>query len=100
VSELARLNVDLIVIAGGEGWVRAAQKVTRTIPIVMTGTGSDPVEEGLVESLARPGGNVTGITNITKELGGSGWSCSKKPFPNLPTLRFSTIRRLRAVYAR
>jgi putative tryptophan/tyrosine transport system substrate-binding protein len=70
VSELARLDVEIIVIAGGEGWVRAAKNATQTIPIVMTGMGSDPVEEGLVQSLARPGGNVTGITNITKELGG------------------------------
>jgi putative ABC transport system substrate-binding protein len=46
VFELARLNVDIIVIAGGEGWIRAAKNVTQTIPIVMTGTGSDPVEEG------------------------------------------------------
>jgi putative tryptophan/tyrosine transport system substrate-binding protein len=83
VSELARLNVDVIVIAGGEEWVRAAQKVTRTIPIVMTGTGSDPVEEGLVKSLARPGGNVTGITNITKELGGKRLELLKETIPKL-----------------
>lgn len=69
-SELVRLKVDLILVTGGEAWTRAAKKATQTIPIVMTGTGSDPVEEGLVQSLARPGGNVTGITNITKELGG------------------------------
>ena len=70
VSELVRLNADVIVIAGGEAWVKAAQSVTRTIPIVMTGTGSDPVKEGLIKSLARPGGNITGITSLTKELGG------------------------------
>jgi putative tryptophan/tyrosine transport system substrate-binding protein len=83
VSELARLNVDVIVIAGGEAWVRAAQKAIRTIPIVMTGTGSDPVEEGLVKSLARPGGNVTGITNITKELGGKRLELLKETIPKL-----------------
>jgi ABC-type uncharacterized transport system substrate-binding protein len=43
---------------------------TKTIPIVMGGPGADPVEAGLVDSLARPGGNVTGITNLTGELGG------------------------------
>jgi putative ABC transport system substrate-binding protein len=83
VSELARLNVDTIVIAGGEGWIRAAKNVTQTIPIVMTGTGSDPVEEGLIQSLARPGGNVTGITNITKELGGKRLELLKETIPKL-----------------
>jgi len=69
-AELVRLNVDVIVVAGGEPFVRAAKNATKTIPIVMTGAGSDPVEAGLVESLARPGGNVTGITNLNRELVG------------------------------
>ena len=54
----------------GSGLVRAAKNATKTIPIVMTGGGFDPVEAGLVESLARPGGNVTGLTNLSGELGG------------------------------
>jgi putative ABC transport system substrate-binding protein len=83
VAELARLKVDLIVVTGGEGWVRAAKNATETIPIVMTGTGSDPVEEGLVKSLARPSGNVTGITNITKELGGKRLALLKETIPKL-----------------
>jgi putative ABC transport system substrate-binding protein len=83
LSELARLNVDIIVIAGGEGLIRAAKNATETIPIVMTGTGSDPVEEGLIKSLARPGGNVTGITNITKELGGKRLELLKETIPKL-----------------
>jgi putative ABC transport system substrate-binding protein len=69
-DELVRLKVDIIVVAGGRIPVRAAKNATKTIPIVMVGDGTDPVEEGLVESLARPGGKVTGITNLNTELGG------------------------------
>jgi putative ABC transport system substrate-binding protein len=83
LAELARLKVDIIVITGGEAWIREAQNATRTTPIVMTGTGSDPVEEGLIESLARPGGNVTGIANITKELGGKRLELLKQTIPKL-----------------
>jgi putative ABC transport system substrate-binding protein len=80
-TEVVRLKVDIIVVPGGEAWVRAAKKATQTIPIVMTGTGSDPVEEGLIESLARPGGNVTGITNLAKELGGKRLELLKEAVP-------------------
>jgi putative tryptophan/tyrosine transport system substrate-binding protein len=69
-AELVRLKVDIIVVQGGIPAVRATKNATKTIPIVMVGTGSDPVERGVVESIARPGGNVTGITNLTRELGG------------------------------
>ena len=62
-AELVRLKVDIIVVAGGDPWIRAAKNATKTIPIVMAGVGSDPVKAGLVESLARPGGNVTGTHN-------------------------------------
>ena len=65
-AELVRPKVDLILVAGGGDWVQAAKNATKTIPIVMTGTGGDPVEAGLVESLARPGGNVTGLTNLSQ----------------------------------
>ena len=64
-AELVRLKVELIVVAGGTGIILAAKNATKTIPIVMTGGGSDPVEAGLIESLARPGDNVTGITNLS-----------------------------------
>src|SRR2546425_2154025 len=67
-AELVRLKVDIIVPAGGDRLILAAKNATKTIPIVMTGGGLDPVEAGLIESLARPGGNVTGITNLTGEL--------------------------------
>ena len=68
-AELVRLKVDIIV-TGGAPPTRAAKNATKTIPIVMMGQGIDPVEAGLVESLARPGGNVTGITSFGGELGG------------------------------
>src|SRR6266478_5798048 len=58
-AELVRLKVDIIVAAGTDRTVRAAKNATKTIPIVMMGSGSDPVEIGLIESLARPGGNIT-----------------------------------------
>jgi putative ABC transport system substrate-binding protein len=66
-AELVRLQVDVIV-AGGLQAPLAAQKSTDKIPIVMVGV-ADPVAMGLVKSLARPGGNVTGPSNITSELG-------------------------------
>ena len=69
-TELVRLKVDIILAAGGTGIIQAARNATKTIPIVMTGGGSDPVEAGLVESLARPGGNVTGITTFARQLAG------------------------------
>ncbi len=69
-AELVHLKVDIIVAAGGDVLTRAAKNATKTIPIVMTGQGSDPVKVGLVESLARPGGNVTGVTTLIRELGG------------------------------
>src|SRR5262245_47536495 len=65
LAELVRLKVDVIVAAGGRTMVQAAMNATKTIPIVMTGGGADPVEAGHVESLARPGGNVTGLTNLS-----------------------------------
>jgi ABC-type uncharacterized transport system substrate-binding protein len=99
-AELVRLKVDIIVVASGDQWIRAAKNATKTIPIVMMGTGSDPVRAGHVESLARPGGNVTGLTNLRGELGGSGWSCSKKRYPNFPVSRFCTIRPIRPFYTR
>jgi putative ABC transport system substrate-binding protein len=68
LAELVRLKVDIIVTTGVPP-TRAAKNATKTIPIVMMGGGGDPVEAGLVESLARPGGNVTGITNLSTELG-------------------------------
>jgi putative ABC transport system substrate-binding protein len=82
-ADLVRLKVDIIVVSGGSIWVQAAKNATKTIPIVMTGTGLDPVELGLIESLARPGGNVTGVTNLTGELGGKRLELLKEAVPKL-----------------
>ena len=81
-AELVRLKVDIIVV-GGDIPTRAAKKATKTIPIVIMGTGSDPVAAGLVESLARPGGNVTGITTLTRELGGKRLELLKEAVPKV-----------------
>jgi putative ABC transport system substrate-binding protein len=67
-TDLVQLPVDVIVAAGGSP-ARAAQKATTTIPIVML-VGTDPVAQGLVASLARPGGNITGLTMMAHELSG------------------------------
>jgi putative ABC transport system substrate-binding protein len=80
-AELVRLKVDVIVVSGGTRIIRAAKDATKTIPIIMTGLGPDPVEARLVESLARPGGNITGITNITRELGGKRLELLKEAIP-------------------
>jgi putative ABC transport system substrate-binding protein len=69
-AELVRLKVDIIVVPTGITYIQAAKNATKTIPIVMLALSADPVEAGLVESLARPGGNVTGITTLSRELGG------------------------------
>jgi ABC-type uncharacterized transport system substrate-binding protein len=82
-AELVRLKVDIIVVAGGDRWILAAKNAIKTIPIVMVGGGLDPVEAGLTESLARPGGNVTGLTNLTGELGGKRLELLKEAVPKL-----------------
>ena len=66
--ELVQLKVDVIVTAGGQA-TRAAKQATSTIPIVMT-NDADPVGSGFIASLARPGGNITGLSTLAPELGG------------------------------
>ena len=82
-AELVGLKVDLIVALGGSLPIRAARNATKTIPIVMGSTAIDPVEAGFVESLARPGGNVTGITNLSGNLGSKRLELLKEAVPKV-----------------
>jgi putative tryptophan/tyrosine transport system substrate-binding protein len=82
-AELVRLKVDIILAAGGDPGIRAAKNATKTIPIVMLGGGLDPIEAGVIESLARPGGNVTGITTLTRDLGGKRLELLKEAVPKI-----------------
>ena len=66
-TELVRLKVDVIV-SGSSQAIRALQDATNTIPIVMA-TSGDPIGSGFVKSLARPGGNITGLSNLTSDIG-------------------------------
>ena len=78
-AELVRLKVDMI-MAGGIAAIRAAQYATRTIPIVMAAT-DDPVGEGFVASLARPGGNITGLSFLGEGLPGKRLELLKETVP-------------------
>ena len=80
-ADLIRLKVDIIVV-DGSGPALAAKNATSTIPIVMT-TSTDPVGTGLVASLARPGGNITGLTSVSGELGGKLLELLKEIVPRL-----------------
>ncbi len=79
--ELVRINVDVIV-TGGPTTTRIAREATSKIPIVITNDG-DPVGMGFVASLARPGGNVTGVTNESRELHGKRLELLKETVPRL-----------------
>jgi ABC-type uncharacterized transport system substrate-binding protein len=81
-AELVALKVRLI-LASGTPASFAAQQATSTIPIVMGGVAADPVETGLVASLARPGGNITGMSMMTSDLGGKRLELLKQIVPGL-----------------
>jgi putative ABC transport system substrate-binding protein len=81
-SDLSGVDADVIVVSGGSVFTGSIKKVITTIPIVMT-TGSDPVETGLIASLARPGGNVTGLTSVTLDLSGKRLELLKEGIPKL-----------------
>jgi putative tryptophan/tyrosine transport system substrate-binding protein len=81
VAELVQLKVDMLV-SSSTGALKAAKEATKTIPIVMI-TSQDPVATGMVESLARPGANITGVTRLTQELSGKRLELFKEVVPQI-----------------
>jgi len=81
VAELVQLKVDVLVVSTGST-IRAAKQATKTIPIVMM-TTEDPVATGLIDTLARPGGNITGLTLLTRELSGKRIELLKEMVPTI-----------------
>ena len=85
-AELVQLKVDVIVTTSGNS-AKAASEATKTIPIVLT-TGADPVKSGLAESLAKPGGNVTGLSIIEEDLSGKRVDILKETFPKMTRMAY------------
>jgi len=81
VAELVQLKVDVLVATFLPG-IRAAKEATKMIPIVIV-TGVDPVATGIVESLARPGGNITGLTTLARDLSGKRLELFKEAVPGI-----------------
>jgi len=86
-ADLVRLGVNVIVPSSGSA-IRATMKASKTIPIVFAAVAVDPVEDGLVSSLARPGGNVTGLTIFGPELDGKRLEILKEAFPKATRVAF------------
>jgi putative ABC transport system substrate-binding protein len=84
-AELVRLKVDVIVTTGPA--ILAAKKASATMPIVFAAQG-DPVGSGLVSSLARPGGNITGLSNMASDLDGKRLELLKEAFPKVARVAF------------
>ena len=81
VSELVQLEVDVLV-SSSLPVIRAAKQATKTIPIVMV-FNADPVATGIVDNLAHPGGNITGLTRLTRSLGGKRLELLKEVVPRI-----------------
>ena len=81
VAELVQLKVDVLV-ASTPPAIRAAKQATKTIPIVIV-TTNDPVATGIVDSLARPGGNITGLTRLTRDLSGKRLELLREVIPKM-----------------
>jgi len=89
-NELVRLKVDVIV-AGGAGAIRGAKDATSTIPIVMSGV-HDPISLGFVSNLAHPGGNITGVSNLSPELSGKRLELLKELLPKASRMALLAYR--------
>jgi putative ABC transport system substrate-binding protein len=85
-SELVQLKCDLIVTTAESG-ARAVRQVTQTLPIVLT-TGADPVKSGLAKSLAKPGGNITGLSVIEENLSGKRLDILKEALPKMARVAY------------
>jgi putative ABC transport system substrate-binding protein len=80
-ADLLQLKID-VYVSGNLPAIQAAKEATKTIPIVMV-TQADPVSNGLIDSLARPGGNITGLTTISRELSGKRLELIKEVVPQI-----------------
>jgi putative ABC transport system substrate-binding protein len=80
-AELVQLKVDVLIVPFQEG-ILAAKQATKTIPIVIS-TAQDPVATGIIDSFARPGGNITGLTRLTRELSGKRLELLKEAVPGI-----------------
>ena len=92
VAELVHLKVDVIIASATQA-IQAAKQATTTIPIVFPAAG-DPVAYGLVASLARPGGNITGLTILAPELSGKRLELLKEAFPGIGRVAPSSMTRV------
>lgn len=81
-EELARMPVDVILVGTCGEWLDAARRATRTVPIVVVACNEDMIESGIVQSLNRPGGNVTGQTKLTPELAAKRLQMLKEALPS------------------
>jgi putative tryptophan/tyrosine transport system substrate-binding protein len=88
VAELVQLKLDVLVIPTSQG-IRIAKEATKTIPIVMV-TPADPVAAGFIGSLSQPGGNITGITRLTRYLGGKRLELLKETVPTISRVAILT----------
>jgi putative ABC transport system substrate-binding protein len=82
MRELVDRKIDIIVEGGEQATLQAAMSATRTLPIIMFAVTYDPVAAGYVASLARPGGNVTGVFLRRPELIENSWRSWRRPFPD------------------